>query len=82
MIPLIFDTNLPSIPSPFSPYFPLVPRCSVPSFSGCPSSCRECQGWAEASDGPVLWIWVTALSVIGPLLLLLLRSTAFEAGIF
>lgn len=52
--------------------------CSVPSFSGCPSSCRDCQGWSEASNGPVLWIWVTALSVIGPLLLLLLRSTAFD----
>ena len=55
------------------------PRCSVPALSGCPSSCRECQGWSEASNGPVLWIWVTMLSVIGPLLLLLLRSTAFVA---
>ena len=53
----------------------------MPAFSGCPSSCRECQGWSEASNGPVLWIWVTALSVIGPLLLLLLRSTAFEAWV-
>ncbi len=54
----------------------IIHRCSVPASSGCPSSCRECQGWS--SNGQVLWIWVTMLSVIGPLLLLLLRSTAFE----
>jgi len=52
--------------------------CSVPASSGCPSSCRECPGWSENANGQVLWIWVTMLSVIGPLLLLLLRSTAFE----
>ena len=52
-------------------------RCSVPASSGCPSSCRECPGWSENANGQALWTWVTMLSVIGPLLLLLLRSTAF-----
>ena len=50
-------------------------RCASPGLSGCPSSCRECGGWS--ANGPVLWLWVTVLSVIGPLLLLRLR-TAFE----
>ena len=52
-------------------------RCSVPASSGCPSSCRECPGWSENANGQALWTWVTMLSVIGPLLLLLLRSTDF-----
>ncbi|CAK9052120.1 unnamed protein product [Durusdinium trenchii] len=53
--------------------------CAVPGLSGCPSSCRECSGWSENANGPVLWLWVTILSVIGPLLLLLLRSSAWHA---
>ncbi|CAJ1335098.1 unnamed protein product [Effrenium voratum] len=53
--------------------------CAMPGASGCPSSCRGCEGWPELADGPTLWLWVTVLSIIGPLLLLLLRTSTFEA---
>ncbi|CAE7530550.1 Ttn, partial [Symbiodinium necroappetens] len=53
--------------------------CAAAAQSGsCPSSCRECTGWPERADGPTLWIWVTLASILGPMLLLLLKTMSLD----
>ncbi|CAE7771797.1 Ttn [Symbiodinium pilosum] len=52
--------------------------CAAASMSGCPSSCRECDGWRERANGPALWVWVTLASIVGPMLLLLLKTMSLD----
>ena len=40
--------------------------------------CSRVPGWRERANGPALWIWVTLASIIGPILLLLLKTMSLE----
>eukprot|EP00933_Yihiella_yeosuensis_P041774 TRINITY_DN36183_c0_g1_i1.p1 TRINITY_DN36183_c0_g1~~TRINITY_DN36183_c0_g1_i1.p1 ORF type:complete len:575 (+),score=66.32 TRINITY_DN36183_c0_g1_i1:69-1727(+) len=46
----------------------------------CPDSCRNCPGWSELENGPMLWTWVLLASLLGPLLLLGIRGLLPSQG--